>query len=235
MVVKHTTPYAIWLSFTPRICRICCVHRLNPGSIHANVALRRSCIVNICVFCGSKEGNDPRYMKAARDAGRTLAERGMRVVYGGGSVGLMGAVADAALDAGGDVVGVMPRSLFEKEISHRRLTELHVVASMHERKQMMSKLSEGFIALPGGVGTLEEIFEQWTWAQLGIHQKPCAFLNLFGYYAHMQTMIASMVTGGFVSEEHADMLIVESDIDAVLRSFAGYIPPTPKWRPPNER
>ena len=191
--------------------------------------------MNICVFCGSREGNDSNYVKAARDTGRMFAERGIALVYGGGKVGLMGAIADAALDAGGEVVGVMPRLLVEREISHPRLTQLHVVASMHERKQKMSELSNGFIALPGGAGTLEEIFEQWTWAQLGIHAKPCAFLNVLDYYSHMKTMIQSMVAQGFVKREHADMLMVESDIEAILRAFATYTPPDPKWRQEDRR
>ena len=132
---------------------------------------------SIGIFCGSSAGEHPLYLDTARLVGRTLAQQGLALVYGGGKVGLMGAVADAALEAGGVVIGVMPRGLVEREIAHRGLTELHVVEDMHERKTKMAALADGFIALPGGAGTLEEIFEQWTWAQLGIHEKPCAFLN----------------------------------------------------------
>ncbi|STW42923.1 lysine decarboxylase family protein [Klebsiella variicola] len=130
---------------------------------------------SIGIFCGSSAGEHPLYLDTARLVGRTLAQQGLALVYGGGKVGLMGAVADAALEAGGVVIGVMPRGLVEREIAHRGLTELHVVEDMHERKTKMAALADGFIALPGGAGTLEEIFEQWTWAQLGIHEKPCAF------------------------------------------------------------
>ena len=137
---------------------------------------------SIGIFCGSSAGEHPLYLDTARLVGRTLAQQGLALVYGGGKVGLMGAVADAALEAGGVVIGVMPRGLVEREIAHRGLTELHVVEDMHERKTKMAALADGFIALPGGAGTLEEIFEQWTWAQLGIHEKPCAFLNIKGYY-----------------------------------------------------
>ncbi|VTN77064.1 lysine decarboxylase family protein [Klebsiella pneumoniae] len=133
---------------------------------------------SIGIFCGSSAGEHPLYLETARLVGRTLAQQGLALVYGGGKVGLMGAVADAALEAGGVVIGVMPRGLVEREIAHRGLTELHVVEDMHERKTKMAALADGFIALPGGAGTLEEIFEQWTWAQLGIHEKPCAFLNI---------------------------------------------------------
>jgi uncharacterized protein (TIGR00730 family) len=134
----------------------------------------------IGIFCGSSSGENPLYIETARDVGKILATADISLVYGGGKVGLMGAVADACLAHGGHVVGVMPRGLFEKEIAHQGLSELHVVENMHERKTKMAALSDGFIALPGGAGTLEEIFEQWTWAQLGIHHKPCAFLNING-------------------------------------------------------
>ena len=136
----------------------------------------------VCVFCGSSTGEDPAYAEAARDLGRLIAGNGLTLVYGGGHVGLMGVVADAALDAGGEVIGVMPKALVDREISHTSLTKLHVVHSMHERKAMMSELSDAFVALPGGNGTLEEFFEVLTWAQLGEHGKPCGLLNVAGYY-----------------------------------------------------
>ncbi len=151
---------------------------------------------SIGIFCGSSAGEHPLYLETARLVGRTLAQQGLALVYGGGKVGLMGAVADAALEAGGVVIGVMPRGLVEREIAHRGLTELHVVEDMHERKTKMAALADGFIALPGGAGTLEEIFEQWTWAQLGIHEKPCAFLNIKGYYDPLQAMVDNMVREG---------------------------------------
>ena len=151
---------------------------------------------SIGIFCGSSAGEHPLYLETARLVGRTLAQQGLALVYGGGKVGLMGAVADAALEAGGVVIGVMPRGLVEREIAHRGLTELHVVEDMHERKTKMAALADGFIALPGGAGTLEEIFEQWTWAQLGIHEKPCAFLNIKGYYDPLQAMVDNMVRKG---------------------------------------
>ncbi len=153
---------------------------------------------SIGIFCGSSAGEHPLYLETARLVGRTLAQQGLALVYGGGKVGLMGAVADAALEAGGVVIGVMPRGLVEREIAHRGLTELHVVEDMHERKTKMAALADGFIALPGGAGTLEEIFEQWTWAQLGIHEKPCAFLNIKGYYDPLQAMVDNMVREGFM-------------------------------------
>ncbi|MBL4645953.1 MAG: TIGR00730 family Rossman fold protein, partial [Rhizobiales bacterium] len=139
-------------------------------------------IKRICVFCGSNPGNDPQYLQSAEALAKAIVARGYEVVYGGAEVGLMGKIADTALAAGGHVVGVMPKALIEKEIEHKGLSELHEVSSMHERKALMADLSDGFIALPGGVGTLEEIFEIWTWAQLGHHDKPLAFMNIAGFY-----------------------------------------------------
>ncbi len=185
---------------------------------------------SICVFCGSGVGNDPAYAEAARLLGRTLAERGITLVYGGGKVGLMGVVADAALGAGGEVIGVMPRSLVDREIGHNSLTKLHVVHSMHERKALMSKLCEGFIALPGGNGTLEEFFEVLTWAQLGEHDKPCGLLNVAGYYDPLLTVFDRMVDQGFLKREHRDLVLVEEDPSALLGRFEIYEPPkTVKW------
>ena len=173
----------------------------------------------ICVFCGSSPGNDPAYAEAASQLGRTLAERNTTLVYGGGHVGLMGVVADAALGAGGEVIGVMPKSLVEREIGHTGLTKLHVVHSMHERKAMMSRLSAGFIALPGGNGTLEEFFEVLTWAQLGEHYKPCGLLNVAGYYDPLLTVFDQMVERAFLKEEHRKLVLVEEDPASLLQRF----------------
>ena len=190
----------------------------------------------VCVFCGSSTGNDPAYAEAARTLGRTLAERGITLVYGGGHVGLMGVVADAALGAGGGVIGVMPRSLVDREIGHTNLTKLHVVRSMHERKAMMSELSGGFVALPGGNGTLEEFFEVLTWAQLGEHDKPCGLLNVAGYYDPLLAVFDQMVDRAFLKREHRELVLVEEDPSALLERFEGYEPPrTIKWIDDPER
>ncbi|QIN82676.1 TIGR00730 family Rossman fold protein [Rubrobacter tropicus] len=185
---------------------------------------------SICVFCGSSAGSDPAYAGAARLLGRTLAKGGTTLVYGGGHVGLMGVVADAALEAGGEVVGVMPRALVEREIGHTDLTKLHVVGSMHERKALMSDLSEGFIALPGGNGTLEEFFEVLTWAQLGEHGKPCGILNVAGYYDPLLAVFDNMVGEEFLKPEHRELVLVEEDPSILLGRFEIYEPPkTVKW------
>lgn len=181
------------------------------------------------IFCGSSAGNDTAYIDAARITGKTLALAGISIVYGGGRVGLMGAVADAALAHGGQVIGVMPRLLADQELSHPDLTTLHVVENMHERKAKMAQLADGFIAMPGGPGTLEEIFEQWTWAQLGIHDKPCAFLNINGYFEPLKTMNETMVSQGFMKQAYVDMLTFSDSIEDILRDFAAYTPPPHKW------
>ncbi|HYL73136.1 MAG TPA: TIGR00730 family Rossman fold protein [Bryobacteraceae bacterium] len=185
--------------------------------------------MRICVFCGSNSGNDALYVNAAQEMGRTLAAHNIDLIYGGGRVGLMGALADAALAAGGAVIGVMPRALVEREIQHTGLSELHTVETMHERKTRMAELSEGFIALPGGAGTLEEIFEQWTWAQLGIHHKPCGFLNTNGYFDALRNMIERMTGEGFLRPEHASMLVFDTQPAAILKEFRNYSPPAAKW------
>src|SRR5580693_3717821 len=190
--------------------------------------------MRICIFCGSRSGNNDLYTQAARQTGRTLAERQIDLVYGGGRVGLMGEVADAALSAGGTVIGVMPRALVAREIQHTRLTQLHTVETMHERKAKMAELSDGFIALPGGAGTLEEIFEQWTWAQLGIHRKPCGFLNTNGYFDPLRKMIDQMAAEGFLRQEHAAMLTFGSEPAAILDRFRNYLPPLAKWQQPSK-
>lgn len=183
----------------------------------------------VAVFCGSSFGTDPAYVAAARLTGRTLAERGIAVVYGGGHVGLMGTVADAALEAGGKVVGVIPRQLDDRELAHHGLTELHVVESMHERKALMAEFSDAFIALPGGAGTLEEIAEQWTWAQLTIHSKPCGFLDVAGFWAPMRQMLDSMVSSGFVRAEQSGIVSFSDDLDALLGMLERPGPWTDKW------
>ena len=190
----------------------------------------------LCVFCGSNPGRDPRFLAAARDLGTALAGAGIGLVYGGASVGLMGAVADAALDAGGDVVGVIPRALFDKEVAHQGLSDLRVVGSMHERKALMAELSDGFVALPGGAGTLEEIFEVWTWAQLGDHTKPCGLLDVAGFYGQLVAFLDGVTAQGFMKVPHRDMLIVSETADDLLRRFRAYrAPQVGKWIGPEER
>lgn len=189
----------------------------------------------MCVFCGSGVGADGVYVEEARRLGRALAGAGVSLVYGGASVGLMGALADAALGDGGVVIGVIPKALEEREISHPGLTDLRVVGSMHERKALMSELSDGFIALPGGAGTLEEFFEVWTWAQLGEHGKPCGLLNVRGYYDPMLVFLDHMVDQGFLSEKHRAMVLVEKESGPLLERLADYRPPeVAKWLDPSE-
>jgi uncharacterized protein (TIGR00730 family) len=185
-------------------------------------------ITSLCVFCGSFPGEDV-YQNAARELGGLLARQGVRVVYGGARVGLMGLVADSALAAGGEVIGVLPRKLQDKELAHPGLTRLHIVETLHERKAMMAELSDGFIALPGGIGTLEEIFEVWSWAALGFHRKPCGFLNVAGYYDHLLAQIAHMEQTGFVRTPYAKMLVVAESAAALLKDFREYAPPAEKW------
>lgn len=183
----------------------------------------------VAVFCGSSLGSDAAYGDAAAQVGRTLAERGVTVVYGGGRVGLMGVVADAALAAGGRVVGVIPQSLHARELAHTGVTELHVVETMHERKLRMSELADAFLALPGGAGTLEEIAEQWTWAQLTIHAKRCGFLDVNGFWSPVRLMLDRMVAEGFVRPEQQDIVDVDDDLERLLARLAE--PPgwTDKW------
>jgi uncharacterized protein (TIGR00730 family) len=190
----------------------------------------------LCVFCGSSEGNDPAYLQAARALGETLARSGIGLVYGGASVGLMGVLADAALVAGGEVTGVMPRALVEKEIAHGGLSDLRVVGSMHERKALMAELSDGFVALPGGIGTFEELFEVWTWAQLGHHTKPCALLNVRGFYDGLIAFLDQVVGRGFMKDAHRSMLIVAQQPMELIERLEAYKPPAvPKWITPGER
>ena len=182
-------------------------------------------MTSICVFCGSSPGALPDYVAAAQSLGKVLAERGIRLVYGGASVGVMGAVADATLAAGGEAVGVIPRPLWEREVGHTGLTELHVVETMHQRKALMAELADGFIALPGGIGTLEELFEVWTWGQLGIHHKPCGLLNVAGYYQPLVAFLDHMVRQQFVREEHRSFVLVDDDPEALVRRFGEYTAP----------
>lgn len=184
---------------------------------------------SICVFCGSSSGRNQSYIDAARATGQALVRAGLRLIYGGGSVGLMGTLADEVMSAGGVVTGIMPRELWEREIAHRGLEDLRIVESMHERKKLMAELSDAFIALPGGAGTLEEIFEQWTWSQLGIHSKPCGFLNVSGYFNPQIDMIERMVAEGFLSHAYAAMLSVEADPNVLLARIQEYLPPARKW------
>lgn len=186
-------------------------------------------LASIAVFCGSSFGTDPAFEAAARLTGRTLAERGIDVVYGGGHVGLMGAVADGALEAGGRVIGVIPSALDDRELAHHGLTELHVVDSMHARKTLMAERSDAFIALPGGAGTLEEVAEQWTWAQLSIHAKPSGFLDVAGFWAPMQAMLEQMVESGFVRREQAGIVSFSDDLDTLLTMLDQPPSWTDKW------
>ena len=184
----------------------------------------------LCVFCGSSPGHDPAYGAAAAQLGRVLAERGIGLVYGGGRVGLMGKLADAALAAGGEVIGVIPQALVEREVGHRGLTQLRVVDSMHARKALMGELAEGFIALPGGVGTLEELFEVWSWATLGLHRKPCGLLDVGRFFAPLVEFLDRQVKAGFIHPTYRAMLVVASAPEELLDAFAAYEPPAEKWR-----
>jgi uncharacterized protein (TIGR00730 family) len=187
------------------------------------------------VFCGSSFGRDPRYRAAAETLGRLVAERGLRLVYGGGAVGLMGALADAALAAGGRVVGVIPEALVRREVGHERLSERHVVRSMHERKALMAELADGFLALPGGFGTLDELFEIMTWAQLGLHRKPVGLLNVAGYFDGLLALVEHATTESFVRDAHRDALLSDDDPARLLDRLASHRPPTvEKWIRPDE-
>ncbi|WP_374090260.1 TIGR00730 family Rossman fold protein [Methylomicrobium lacus] len=185
-------------------------------------------IKNICVYCGSNPGRLEAYADAARDLAEALVSRNIGLVYGGAGIGIMGAVADHALQLGGKAVGVIPQALMRKEVAHYRLSELYVTQSMHERKMRMAELSDGFIALPGGLGTLEELFEIWTWAQLGFHDKPCGLLNVEGYYDPLIEFLDHAVTEHFVHPSHRAILIVENDPGKLLDRFTNYQPPIVK-------
>ncbi|MCA3004006.1 MAG: TIGR00730 family Rossman fold protein [Phycisphaerales bacterium] len=190
----------------------------------------------IAIFCGSTPGADPRFAQTATDVGRALARAGITVVYGGGRVGLMGIVADAALAEGGKVIGVIPRAMVEAERGHHGVTKLHVVTTMHERKALMADLSDGFVALPGGYGTLDELFEIITWAQLAFHAKPVALLNDGGFYQPLLNFLDSVVTAGFIQPRFRSMLMSSDSVDDLLPMLAAYHPPAGAgWARPIER
>ena len=187
-------------------------------------------IKNICVYCGSSFGRVDDYGQAANALAQALVRKNIGLVYGGASIGIMGKVADEVLALGGEVLGVIPKALAHKEVAHHHLTQLRVTESMHERKMLMAELSDGFIALPGGIGTFEELFEIWTWAQLGFHHKPIGLLNISGYYDHLIQFLDHVLAEQFVKQETRDLLMVESDPDVLLDRFINYqAPPVIEW------
>ena len=171
---------------------------------------------SVCVFCGSAPGSNPGYVALARQFGTLLAQRGLRLIYGGGRVGLMGALADGVLAAGGEVVGVMPQLLLDKEVGHPGLTHLQVVSTMAERKQAMGDLADMFVTLPGGIGTMDELFEAWTWAQLDLHRKPCGLLNYAGYYDDLVRFLDYAVAEGFQTPRHRAALLVDTELEPLV-------------------
>lgn len=185
----------------------------------------------VCIFCGSSHGARETYDAAAAEMGRALVRRGLGLVFGGGCVGLMGTLADAVIEAGGEAIGVIPEALVAKELAHNGLTELRVVGSMHERKALMAELADGFIALPGGYGTLEEFCEVVTWVQLGLHQKPCGLLNVEDYYGPLLELFDRATTEEFIRPVHRSLVLVEKDPERLLDLLAQYQPPAPekKW------
>jgi uncharacterized protein (TIGR00730 family) len=182
-------------------------------------------VKQICVFCGSSPGEGQDYIKAARSMGQALAKRDITLVYGGASVGMMGQLAKACLDAGGEVIGVIPRKLVEMEVAFTQLAQLHVVESMHERKAKMAEMADGFIALPGGLGTIEEFFEVLTWAQLGMHRKPCGLLNTCRYYDKLIDFLDQAVEQQFVEPVHREMIQIDESPDGLLKKFETYQAP----------
>lgn len=192
--------------------------------------LGRTLLRTICVFCGSNPGARPAYRQAAAELGTLLAKNGLGLVYGGGRVGLMGTVADACLAAGGSVTGVIPQALADKELAHRGLTALHVVRTMHERKSLMAELSDAFIALPGGIGTFEELLEVTTWTQLGLHRKACGVVNVEGYYDGLLLQADRAVADGFLTPTHRQLLLTHADPAEVLGQVRQFVPPQlSKW------
>jgi len=189
-------------------------------------------IRSICVFCGASSGRDPAYAAAAASTGETLARRGIRLVYGGGRLGLMGAIADAALAAGGAVVGVIPLGLVERELAHPGLTELRVVDTLHERKARMAELADAFLALPGGLGTLEELAEVLSWAQLDLHAKPIGLLDVGGYFGALEGFLDHAVAEGFIAERHRRLLLRDDDLDRLLHRFDAWEPPAGRFARP---
>ena len=182
-------------------------------------------INTICIYCGSSSGRHEKYDSAANALAEALVSRNIKLVYGGTDIGLMGVVANQVLNLGGEVIGVIPKALALKEVAHKHLTQLHITESMHERKMMMAELSDGFIALPGGIGTLEELFEIWTWAQLGFHNKPCGLLNINGYYDSLIGFLDHVLAEQFVKKEHHAMLLVETNPNTLLDRYSNYQPP----------
>ena len=198
--------------------------------------MRPSPISALCVYCGSSPGRDPAFAAAASTLGRELAGRRIRLVYGGGHVGLMGVVADAVLAAGGEVHGVITRALEAKELAHQRLTRLDVVETMHERKAAMADAADGFVMLPGGFGTLDEFFEALTWTQLGIHAKPCGVLDVGGYFDPLRALLQAAVDEQFVRADHRDMVVIDAQPAVLLDRLAGWTPPSvDKWLDPSQR
>ncbi|TAL92453.1 MAG: TIGR00730 family Rossman fold protein [Paraburkholderia sp.] len=184
----------------------------------------------VCVYCGSSDGARPLYAEAARAFGRALVEADLALVYGGGKVGLMGVIADEVMAAGGRAIGVIPELLVNKEVGHTGLTELHVVPDMHQRKKMMADLSDAFVAMPGGAGTLEELFEVFTWAQLGYHQKPVAVLNTDGFYDPLVALLRHTVDEGFMQQKYFDILQIDANPDVLIGKLQRYhAPTTDKW------
>jgi uncharacterized protein (TIGR00730 family) len=185
---------------------------------------------SITVFCGSSSGFRPEYAEAAKNLARQLVERNIRLVYGGGNIGLMGIIADEVMRRGGAVAGIIPDSLFKKEVGNREITELRVVGSMHERKALMAELADGFVAMPGGIGTFEEFFEILTWAQLGFHEKPCGLLNVAGYYDGLLALCDNAVSEGFLRAVHRALILDDSDAVSLLEKMNNFQPPTvEKW------
>jgi uncharacterized protein (TIGR00730 family) len=184
----------------------------------------------LCVYAGSNAGTRPEYAEAAAALARELAARGIGLVYGGGKVGLMGVLADTVLASGGEAIGVIPQALMDREIGHAGLTELRVVGSMHERKALMAELADGFVAVPGGIGTLEELIEVFTWSQLGIHDKPCAVLDAGGFYASLLGLLDHMVHEGFLRQEHRDVMLADAEPARLLDRMAAWTPTAAhKW------
>ena len=184
-----------------------------------------SSIKSLCIYCGSSLGRLESYSTVGCELAKSMVNRNIKLVYGGAGIGVMGSVADQILQLGGEVIGVIPKALATKEVAHKHLTELHVTESMHDRKMLMADLSDGFIALPGGIGTLEELFEIWTWAQLGFHNKPCGLLNVDGYYDLLIKFLEHMQTEQFVKQETHDLLMIETDPETLLNRYSHYQPP----------
>lgn len=189
----------------------------------------------VCVFCGSSRGSDPRHADAAAELGSLLGRRGLGLVFGGGSIGLMGVVADHALASGAEVVGVIPHGLAARELAHRSVADMRVVPTMHARKALMASLADGFVALPGGLGTFEELFEILTWGQLGIHRKPVGVLNVAGYYDPLAALVDHAVSQGFVNAANRQLVLVDEDPARLLDRLARWqAPPLPNWITPDE-